>query len=348
MQLATHPPRGVLGVATLTALLAIHGASSSITIHSENGNRGFGMYFATHGSTIVTHDLSCHTGRRGGRVCWPVVRIGRIDDDRVVESERLVFQTLDSFAVAQDTIVVRRAEVFRKSGELHFFTKTDEGWRTSQPLALEPACVGENHGYDREVELGARTLVVNSDQAWCIYERSGATWRYTTSLRKARDQLQEIGVSRDRIVVLNLHSVDLYQGAEGQWRGTRIIKAPAEARFSKLAVSDRWLVTRGDGVLYVYDLDTAQLAATLRSQLDDDDEFATWFAASDTTIAATGKLDQAWGFIDHAWRPLGSLTGANDKSPPSWRRVHIGKLIWIGNPRSYPGPDGGSVHGFRR
>ena len=158
--------------------------------------------------------------------------------------------------------------------------------------------------------------------------------------------VRDSGVSRDRFVVLTSDGIYVHDASTG-WRPSRVIQPPPGATFEKLALGDRWLVTRASDRLYVYDLDAARLVTTLPSQVGHDNEFATWFAVGDTTIAATGTVDQVWTFDGTTWHPAGLLVGANDKSPPIYRETKIGDVVWIGNPRMGDGRDGGTIHGFR-
>jgi hypothetical protein len=287
-------------------------------------------------------------GRTGG----PSLRIGRLDGDRVIEDETpVLFSRMDALGVARDTVIALASHRFRGDAALFFYARAGETWEMKQELKLEPQCQAEA-GEVNDAVFGHDVLVVTTRSSirdvWCIYERHGASFRYATVIRRNRDRIRALGLSRDRFVVLTSNAVDVFQRVNGHWDERRLIKAPAGVRFTSLALSDRWFVTRGAGVLYVYELDTARLVATLSPQFEGDTEFATWFAVSDTRIAATGTIDQVWGFSGDAWHPLGALTGADSKSDPISRHVQIGDVIWIGNPRMRTGPDGGSIHGFRR
>lgn len=344
MLAAIDPVRPLLVLGLVTAIASIAGVGGtrpSITIKSENGYRMFGSTFAADGPTIVTADLSRRCEERRRYPCVEVLRIGQLDGDRVVPALRHQLHGLVAIDVRGDTVVVR-AQRLDQSGELVIFTRHDGAWRVAPSVELDPEC---NQGYyQRNVHLGNSMLVVQSTEVWCIYERRGAGWQLGAALPS--DAL-EIGVSGDHLFALRDGGIDRYHRAADGWRHTRFTDSPAGVELSKLALSDRWLVARGDDArLYVYELAPARLAAVLSSQRVDD-EFATLFAVGEAEIAATGTIDQRWRFTNGAWRPTGLLEGANDKAPPIFRPVEIADRIWIGNPAWYDGPDGGTIHGFR-
>jgi hypothetical protein len=320
------------------------GSEHEITIQSTQGRPGFGSRFVADGDTIVTHEVICRTGRRG-ESCWQEVRIRSVDGNEVIDRERLYLEPYvhHAFAINRGIVAVREAAWGRTPEQLVLFTGRDGAWRESERLVVKEDCQRLPGDRGDGLHLGDRTLVLGNHVTWCVYEQGTTGWHYSTSIKRTSQLNQDIGVSRDRFVVLSADGVDIYHAASG-WRRSRVLSAPPGVRFTDLAIEDRWLVTRAGDVLQVYDLDAARLVATLSSQFHGD-EFATAFAVRGSTIAATGSADQVWRFVGGTWQPRGALTGIEHRS--SGRRVEVGGMIWIGDPRDGDGACGGAIHGFR-
>jgi hypothetical protein len=358
MHLAATPSPRWLGLVLVAGLVGLRCGGGrpplprAVTIESLDGNKGFGAAFAAHGSTLLMVDRVC---RSPGRRCSSIVRFGELAAGRVVEPLQFFAGLyLTSLDVTGSAAVIRTGGALDDT--LHFFVRDRAGrWTAGQELAVEESCQAR---YYPNVHLGDEVLVVESDTAWCIYERGAAGWRYGAQLR--HDGGRAIGLSRGRIVEVSGDDVRIYARRPEGWQPTRGFAPPAGITldWTRVAVTDRWLVTLGSPrpedsatyEVYVMDLETGALAARLPSQLADDhfaERIAARETASNTTIVALGSHAQRWELTGRHWRPRGEISGGRDPSSPIGE-LAIAELIWLGDPAPSPSPRGGRVHGFRR
>lgn len=342
----------VLGAALAVHAIAVTVADrprEAVTLRSHVGFSKFGLQLAADRDLIASVDVTRGCVDGTGRGCVPVLRIGRVQHGRVTETirfeadEQLMMPDLD----VHDGVVAARLP---SSDSVAVF----EGTQVPTFIKLAPACV-DKLMFFTDVHLGGQTMAVESREVWCIYERRTTGWPRGWQLATTvpHEAGTSIAMSKDRLFVQDTRGVDLYARHAGTWQRTRIIERAIYESFDAIAVSDRWLVAKvrtyeEEDTLRIYDLDQgAQLAATLPSQLRGDDEFAIRFDISEDTLAATGRFDQSWRLSGGAWLPAGLVETVGDRSDAVYRNVHVGDLIWIGNP-DVDGQrrGGGTIHGI--
>ena len=325
----------------------------AVFLESLDGSKGFGDDLLADGSTVAAFDSICWRGRRGRPRCEAVLR--------VFEGPKEVFQRdakswSDAWALRGDMLVLR-ARTWNgedPSGHLELVVRKDGAWSDGPAVPIDDSCRGQD--YHRQMALGATVLVLEAREKLCIYERAGATWRYSVALNTKQPRFNGLAVAGDRVVTLFDDHVEVHErtGGSSEWT-RRFIVTPRLAALSALAASSRWVVVRatlrGDDtpVLLIFDAASGEWVDTLASQFYDVVFASVGFAVTDTTIATISRVDQTWHYTDGAWRPRGALTAATDAPVTDNRRgLGVGDdVIWIGQPIYGRASHGGTIEGFQ-
>jgi hypothetical protein len=339
----------VLGSVAATVVVKARTAPAttpSVVIDSQEGAKDFGELFAADGTALAAFDWSCSRRR-----CLQLVRIFEAANEVY---QRHVMTWVQSFALRGDMLVLRTSifdgERSDWSHKLELVVRVNGAWMDQPAIELDDACRGRD--YYRQIALGANLLVLEAEERLCLFERTGTTWRYTDALH-AKQPLA-LAVGGERIVTIHDDRVEVHERvADGTTWSRRFIVTPRRAVLGGVAASAHWVVVQatlaGDvtPVLLVYDAATGDHVDTLSSQFYDYVFSTGGFAVTDTTIAALGRVDQAWRYTGGAWHPRGALTRASKAPATDFRRgLAIGDLIWIGQPIYGRAPHGGQIEGF--
>ncbi len=285
-----------------------------VTIASESGAYQFGQRYGADGDLVASEDVA----KNGA----PIVRIARVDQNRVVEDVRFVYAKNEKIT-GVDVSAGRVAVKLERAQEIAIY---ERGTSKVDTIKLKGKC--RLTGSESYVELGKDVLLVPGDRVICVFEKR-SSWTHTGTLPLTSNPNVSF-TNGDRVVQLKPGmrggSVVVSRKKGSTWGVEREVSLGEGRHVITAAVSNRWMavstrtVEWTDHAVQIYELAAEPtLVATLRFA-DSVDRLE----ISDGRMVATSQRDHQVFAFDDAWKAAGTLPHTDSD------HVEIANLVWVG------------------